>query len=85
MNGDLTLLIDAARRAGATATDRHGGPLFFKRPAPRTASCITATPVIHGALLERLLPWKIAVPNAGVVLMRICCQRISDLLHPGMR
>ena len=45
-----------AMRAGALATDRHGEPLLFNRPAPRTAGCITATPVIHDALLERLLP-----------------------------
>lgn len=45
-----------ATRAGAFATDRHGGSLHFNRADPRTAGCITATPVIHDALRDRLLP-----------------------------
>jgi myo-inositol-1(or 4)-monophosphatase len=45
-----------AARAGALVTDRHGAPLAFNRPDPRTAGCITATPTVHTGLHQRLMP-----------------------------
>ena len=43
-------------RAGGTATDRHGGPLCFNRPDPRTEGLVAAGPALHAALLGGLMP-----------------------------
>ena len=43
-----------AARAGATVTDRHGQPLTFNRPTPRSDGLIAAAPGLHAALRARL-------------------------------
>ncbi|MCZ8334289.1 MAG: 3'(2'),5'-bisphosphate nucleotidase CysQ [Rhodobacteraceae bacterium] len=45
-----------AARAGATVTDRHGQPLQFNRPMPRSDGLIAAAPGLHAALRARLAP-----------------------------
>jgi len=45
-----------AARAGATVTDRHGQPLQFNRPTPRSDGLIAAAPGLHAALRARLAP-----------------------------
>lgn len=40
--------------AGATVTDRRGGPLRFNRPHPQTDGVVGANPALHAALLDRL-------------------------------
>jgi myo-inositol-1(or 4)-monophosphatase len=40
-----------AARAGAVASDGHGGMLQFNRPDPRTDGVMVAGPALHGALM----------------------------------
>jgi myo-inositol-1(or 4)-monophosphatase len=40
-----------AAEAGAAVTDRHGAPLRFNGPDPRTAGVVVARPALHAALL----------------------------------
>lgn len=43
-----------AARAGATGTDRSGGPLLFNRPHPQSDGLLVAPPRLHAQLLARL-------------------------------
>lgn len=45
-----------ASRAGATVTNRHGAPLTFNNPDPRSDGLIAAAPGLHAVLLARLHP-----------------------------
>ncbi len=45
-----------AARAGASVSDRHGKPLRFNAPDPRTAGVIVAPPALHADLIARLIP-----------------------------
>ena len=40
--------------AGATVTDRRGGPLRFNNPHPQTDGVLGANPTLHAALLDAL-------------------------------
>ena len=40
--------------AGGTVTDRHGAPLAFNAPLPKTAGVIAAAPGVHRAIMARL-------------------------------
>ncbi|SDY20449.1 inositol monophosphatase family protein [Citreimonas salinaria] len=40
--------------AGATVTDRRGGPLRFNRPHPQTDGMLGANPALHAAFLDRM-------------------------------
>lgn len=41
--------------AGARVTDVRGAPLRFNNPHPQTDGLLAANPVLHGALLDRIL------------------------------
>ncbi|MBV2360126.1 3'(2'),5'-bisphosphate nucleotidase CysQ [Thalassococcus sp. CAU 1522] len=41
--------------AGARATDRRGAPLRFNNPVPQTDGVVASNPVLHAALMDRLL------------------------------
>ncbi len=41
--------------AGGTVSDRRGAPLLFNNPVPQTDGTLSAAPVLHPRLIERLL------------------------------
>jgi myo-inositol-1(or 4)-monophosphatase len=45
-----------AAEAGATVTDRNGGPLAFNAPVPQTDGVIAAPAGLHAAFMSRLHP-----------------------------